>query len=73
MSSKLKASHITFQIFDQEHPIDMERAIDGFGGDELTFYNWLQNFFIMSINNKKMKQLIIPYETNDFKRFSQLI
>lgn len=39
--SKLKASHITFQVFDQTNPIDMERAIEGFGGDELTFYNWL--------------------------------
>ena len=60
---KLKPTHITFTVFNQTNPIDMTAAIDGFDGDEATFYNWLSNFMTSSINDSKMQELIEPYET----------
>ena len=70
---KLKPTHITFSVFNQKDPIDIKEAINGFDGDEATFYNWLSNFMNSSISDNNMQELIEPYETQNFKKFSQLI
>ena len=71
MSQPGQCGIINFKEFSIETPIDIESAVEGFGGEDTIFYMMVDKLESMTLN-KIMKDLVPAYENKDYKEIKML-